>query len=186
MEDNLSILLDEAERTAIYNGLEKKQMLHLRLLCEELICMLPELLEYSDARFWIESEGKSYYINVALTASNVILLDEEKLLAIATSKKNSARGILNAIKSVVYCFIAQKNSLVTFTGGENEYYDMGHCNNAGIDGWTLNEYRESAKKDLTSKTWDELEKSIIAGIADDVRVEIIGDEIAIRISKKFA
>ncbi|MCR5142758.1 MAG: hypothetical protein K6C68_09570 [Ruminococcus sp.] len=41
----------EAEKVAVYNGLDKKSTLRLRLLAEEMICMLPQLLIYGKGRF---------------------------------------------------------------------------------------------------------------------------------------
>ncbi|MBQ9604376.1 MAG: hypothetical protein IJR45_03080, partial [Firmicutes bacterium] len=46
-EQNLEIMLDEAEKAASYSGLDKKQTIRLRLLAEELIGMLPETSYYS-------------------------------------------------------------------------------------------------------------------------------------------
>ena len=42
--------------------------------------------------------------------------------------------------------------------------------------WTLNAYREGAKK-AKGETWDELEKSVVSNIADDVKVSIQGRRV---------
>lgn len=52
-------ILTEVEKSADYNGLNDKQSLRLRLLAEELVKMLPELVEYFTRSFWVESGGRN-------------------------------------------------------------------------------------------------------------------------------
>ena len=52
--------------------------------------------------------------------------------------------------------------------------------------WKLEEYRNSVKKDEQAEAWDELEKSVIASVADDVIVGVKGRCAEIVIIKKFA
>jgi hypothetical protein len=51
------------------------------------------------------------------------------------------------------------------------------------DQWTLNRYRDAERNN--SEPWDELEKSIIANLADDVVVSVKGNNVEIAIIKKF-
>ncbi len=55
--ENLSTALMEVEKCTSYNNLEKKPALRVRLLAEELIGMMPALLEHSEGMFWIENDG---------------------------------------------------------------------------------------------------------------------------------
>ena len=52
--------------------------------------------------------------------------------------------------------------------------------------WSLENYRSSVKKEEASEAWDELEKSVIASVADDVIVGIKGKRASIVIVKNFA
>ena len=54
--------------------------------------------------------------------------------------------------------------------------------------WRLEEYRNfvAAEKGKQVSAWDELEKSVIASVADDVIVGVKGREANITIVKKFA
>ena len=57
--------------------------------------------------------------------------------------------------------------------------------------WTLDTYRQGvdgAKEtgEEAKEAWDELEKSILANLADDLIVAIRGDEAEITVVKKFA
>ena len=52
--------------------------------------------------------------------------------------------------------------------------------------WTLDHYRNSIKKDEQAADWDELEKSVIASVADDVIIGVKGTKADIVLIKKFA
>ena len=52
--------------------------------------------------------------------------------------------------------------------------------------WSLDEYRNTVKKEEKTAEWDELEKSVIASVADDVIVGVKGKNANIVIVKKFA
>ena len=52
--------------------------------------------------------------------------------------------------------------------------------------WSLDQYRETISKEERAADWDELEKSVIASVADDVTVGVTGKRADITIIKKFA
>jgi hypothetical protein len=52
--------------------------------------------------------------------------------------------------------------------------------------WSLEEYRNSVKQEEQAEAWDELERSVIASVADDVTVGVKGRQAQIVIVKKFA
>ena len=51
--------------------------------------------------------------------------------------------------------------------------------------WTLENYKNNTKKEK-EEAWDELEKSVIASVADDIVVGVKGKRADIIITKKFA
>ena len=57
--------------------------------------------------------------------------------------------------------------------------DLHHYSSA----WSLNSYKEQASGQ--SEEWDELEKSIIANLADDVIVGVTGKKVEIVVVKNF-
>ena len=59
---SLKNILQESEKAAAYANLDKKEALNLRLMAEELIGMLPELLDFSDGEFWIECEVQKIHV----------------------------------------------------------------------------------------------------------------------------
>ena len=51
------------------------------------------------------------------------------------------------------------------------------------DCWTLSRYKDAQRDN--EEPWDELEKSIIANLADDVTVAVKGNNVEIVITKDF-
>lgn len=187
-----SAILDEAESAAKYNNLSSKATLQLRLLAEELTCMIPELLTYNDGKFWVENEGNDYTINLELIASSYVGLDVENILAVSTSGKNSAKGFVSKIKNMLAIYFSDSAAdvdvmnqvLPSFYADESSVFI-----NAAPLSWSLDEYRSNVSSQENYKekeAWDELEKSIIASLADDVKVSIVGKEVKLTIEKKFA
>lgn len=174
----------EAERVASYNSLDERQARRLRLLSEELIGMLPELLGFGRGEFWIENKGKRFELHVSVTPDSVLDLDKDRILSVSSSGENVAtKGIMNKIR------VAAEMMLMTYGETTTEYqcdfYDMGmvtdlhHYSSA----WSLNSYKEQASGQ--SEEWDELEKSIIANLADDVIVGVTGKKVEIVVVKNF-
>ena len=181
--DDFSIIPDEAEKTAKYNELTDKQATRLRLLSEELICMLPELLEYGTGKFWIENSGKDYELHVALEVENYFNLDRDKILSVSTSGKNAAAvGIKNKIRIAMELMMIGYAEAAQYEGVD--FYEMGMMNEYMNynKSWSLGQYMDQAKG---KEKWDELEKSIIAKLADDVIVGIIGNKVDVVVKKSF-
>ena len=51
--------------------------------------------------------------------------------------------------------------------------------------WTLEKYKETVQQEQSAE-WDELEKSVIASVADDVIVGVKGKQADIILVKKFS
>ena len=182
-KQNLDIMLNEAEKAAAYSGLDKKQTIRLRLLAEELIGMLPELLEYIKGEFWIESKGKAFELHLSATLDDMFAADREKLLSISTSGKNAAaKGVMGKVRSVFETMLIEY--VATPSVYYADYYSMGMLPEPSYYTalWSLEQYK-TAEKD--ENKWDELEKSIIANLADDVVVGIKGKNVDIIVKKNF-
>ena len=181
---DFDVIPADAEKVAVYNRLDKKQALRLRLLAEELIGMLPELMEYCSAEFWIENSGTDFELHVSMKPDNILNVDRDKVLSVSKTGQNAAAvGIMNKIRIAAEVMIinyANASSAVPY-----EFYDMGMMNESAYyaNEWSLMNYREQAKKDKPE--WDELEKSIIANLADDVIVGMIGGKVDIIVKKSF-
>ena len=63
---DLDLILRESEKVAVYNGLTHKQTLQLRLICEEIDGMLPNIIEDFSGDFWIDFEDGVCKVNVSI------------------------------------------------------------------------------------------------------------------------
>lgn len=185
---DLSAIFTQIEKTAVYEGLDEKSTLQLRLLAEELVGMLPELLKCVSGEFWIESENKKFELHASLRADRDDLDFNEKVMSISKSGKNiAAKGIMGKIAaaalSMLHIYISPT------VQASIDYFSMGTGTEYGVTGvWSLGNYRDAAKKYVDNgkpEAWDELEKSIVAKVADDVEVGIRGEKVDIIITKTF-
>ena len=188
-ESSIASILNEAEKAASYSKLDKKQTMRLRLLAEELVGMLPELLTFSSGEFWIESDNSTFELHTLLNPDEAMnSANREKILSVSKSGKNlAASGIMNKIKLAAQFMMIDYNDAVSTTGMEYEFFSMGMEDPQIMKSayaWSLQKYRVKSeeKKD---EAWDELEKSIIANIADDVLVSLNGKSVEIIVKKTF-
>jgi hypothetical protein len=155
------------------------------LLAEELVEMLPELLQFSEGEFWVESEGKNFELHVTLHPNQTLTAEHrEKLLDVSTSKQNAAAvGIMAKIRLAAEFFLMDYEKSA---GMSESLYVPGTPSVISMADplWSLSAYREGAKK-AQGETWDELEKSIVANLADDVVVALQGGQVDIVVKKAF-
>ena len=184
--NDLYAILKESERVADYAGFNKKQTLQLRLICEEMDGMLPNIIDEFSGDFWIEYENGECRVNALIDIPELTTERKEKLIEVASNKKNAfAVGIVGKIRSAIENLFLNKEYFET--------YDMATLFNIGVEysvglsptySWNLNKYRSLVKKE-NIEDWDELEKSIIANLADDITVGVKGKQASIVIVKKF-
>ena len=188
LESDFAAIPAEAEKVAVYNGLDKKSALRLRLLAEELICMLPRLLIYGKGRFWIESRNNEFELHLQVAPNDASAFDTEKVLAVSTSGRNaSAKGILGKIMAAFEQMVSSREKML-----ETDPYGVwstGLCDYDERTIWSLKTYKngfedESMQKDHAEE-WDELEKSVIANLADDVTVGVLNGKVDMVVRKKF-
>lgn len=178
----------EAEKVANYNNLDEKSALRLRLLAEELICMLPPLLIYGEGSFWIENDGNDYELHLYVQPKDPVDFDVNKLLSLSSTGKNAeAKGIIHRLTVALQLMMkkrakqAKDDPYGSFKAGVSDY-DENQI-------WSLVDYKNGLNSEVSEpeqkEQWDELEKSIIANLADDVTVGIIGGKIHIVVKKSF-
>ena len=191
---DLAAILRESEKVAVYNELTHKQALQLRLICEEIDGMLPNIIDNFNGDFWIDFEDGLCKVNVSLCFDDFSAKKKEELVAIARNKKNDAAiGIVGVIRSALEDVFLEGDLFgeieVPFESRRvvTEYYnnlDM----YTGTDYsclWSLERYKNTVKQEEKSEKWDELEKSVIASVADDVVVGVKGTRAYIIVTKKF-
>lgn len=194
--------LDEVEAFCKQQKYSKKEMLQTRLLAEELLGMVKGIIvadlpgrdeEKYEAEFWIEGEGK--YSELHVTAKTRVCSGKrEQFLSVATDGKNmSARGVMGQIRQVVERCLSGYEEVDRFyrDGGTTLYPHMGMSGMMGSAGmiqtWSLQTYISSvqARRGEKQEEWDELEKSIVANLADDVLVGVQNKKVEIIVKKTF-
>ena len=185
----LDAILKESESVALYNGFNHKQTMQLRLICEEIDGMLPNIVEDFDGDFWIEYEDGVCKVNVSIKIPEINAKGKEELINVAKNKKNAAAvGIVGKIRNAIEDFFLKENASGDFVSSAGLFY-LSTAYSDSIEYshvWTLNNYRENVKQEVQEEAWDELEKSIIASLADDVIVGVKGKRANIVVVKKFA
>ena len=205
-DESLNKALEYANSFADSLGLPKKEIFHIRLLTEELLGLLAGITnrDYDGAYLWFEGGDGTYRLHLA---GRIFMTAERRaeLLASSTSGKNAAvNGIIDKIRDMVARGILNLTSPDSNSAGYiamplPSFYLSGiETPVPMIDTavWTLSNYRKSlidSSPDPYSETlvrenrttWDELERSIIANIADDVMVNIQKDNVEITVLKSY-
>ena len=160
----------------------------MRLLCEEIDGMLPNIIDDFEGDLWIEYDEGVCKVNVAIEIPEFNLDKKEDLIAIAKNKKNAAAfGIVGKIRSAIENFFLDEAPIGCFDASFGAFYEAGYSGYVDYSClWTLEQYRNQVQKEEQSEEWDELEKSVIASVADDVIVGVKGKRANIVIIKKFA
>ncbi len=194
----LEAVLSEVEKVTAYNALENKKALRLRLLAEELCGMLPGLIENFSGCFWAENEGAHYELHVEHKADDMSMDVSDELISVSKSGKNAAaKGIMGKIRAVAETMLlaASDSTLQTLPAGE--FYDY-HGYNMGfgyidpaiayetgyVCSWSLFSYKTAVEE--KEDEYAELERSIVAKLADDIIVGVRGKNVEIVVKKSFA
>ena len=181
-QDNLNKILFETQKTAEYVSLTSKQSIRARLIAEEFVGMLKELSQDFEGEFWIEREGLLFSFIAQLHINEVMdMQTKRRFIEVASNKKNAAaQGIMGKIRDVVENMLYPENAVYSASFISYQLETSVLLN----DQWTLNRYRDAERNN--KEPWDELEKSIIANLADDVIVSVKGNNVEISIMKNFA
>lgn len=184
--------LQDTEMVAAQMGLTKREALHLRLLAEETLGMVGAMVDEFHAAFWLESEGLRCRINLEALA----LMDGDKkreLMSTSSSGKNIlAKGLMGRIAETIENGLYHYDDVMRI---QNEYGAM-----RGPDApsyyddfpyyWSLNEFRreceEQQEQEDPSYLEEDLERSIVANLADDIKVGVRDQRVKLIITKEFA
>ena len=186
---DLEAILKESEKVAIYNELTHKQALHLRLICEEIDGMLPNIIDSFNGDFWIDYDNGVCKVNISLQFDEFTAEKKNELVSVAKNKKNAAAtGIVGKIRSALENFFLDEDAIRGFDFSASSYYCSTEYHNT-VDYstfWSLEQYKNRVNKDSQRDEWDELEKSVIASVADDIIVGVKGKRADIIVIKNFA
>lgn len=185
--------LKQTESVAVYKSLSKKDSVHLLLLTEEMTGILKALTGQHDADFWIEAEGGAFHLHLK-TETKMTTEMRNKLLSASTTGENiAAKGVMGKIKGIFSRLLEPTDA--PFPAEYKAGFDMSALSTAeaaamaknmsitAMNVWSLNKYKSEMKS--SGDSWDELEQSIVANIADEIEIGIADNSVEMVIYKKF-
>ncbi len=189
---NINNVLENVEDSLEELDLKKKDNLHMRLLAEETIGMLKAMAGDYSALLWFEREGDECRVRVTAKTEEMNYSSKKELLSVSKSGQNSlAKGFMQKLGDVI------ENSLLNYdevmkihqqngVSGPEEFTFMGMNSSEMMMTWTLEQYRVSIDgSDAYDDTVDELERSIVANLAEDVIVGVKKDHVELTIIFKL-
>ena len=193
----LPAAMKRTEDAAMRLNLSKKEMLQLQLLVEETLGMVCAMTEDFEGAFWLEYEGRTCRVCLEVE-THMSLERKEMLLALSSSGKNASRkGFMGKIADMMengLLFYDNVGALQAQYGLQINAAESGYTGAGGemisYPVWTLSSYKEelSQKTEGSSpseEAWDELEKSIVAKLSDDVTVGVKNRKAEFIIEKTF-
>lgn len=178
--------LKEVEKFAQYNELSHKETLQLRLLAEEMMGIQNGVMGFVNGKFYLENQGRTYnvYLHTEIDVSRHQAV-QEKLVEMSTTGKNAAyTGFMGKIRKLMDDMAS--NSMEGYYQIDSNMGETVMLTSPVVDYdriWELSKYREQVKKKV--EQWDELEKSIVASIADELIVGSRNDYVDLIAVKKF-
>ena len=205
--EGMAEAMEQAAASALFRGLNHKEAIRLRLLSEEMLGMVRQITGKTEADFWVESAGKRFELH--LTAHPVITGEMRKeLLSVASSGKNAAAvGVMGKLRDIFERAFDAAD--LRSPANASSYYMQGLMVSASPDGadpmsfalnsairadaacWSLRQYRATVEQEKlengeAQEEWDELEKSIVANLADEVSIAIRNGAVEMVIYKDFS
>ena len=187
--------LNMTDKVAASLQLSKKESFQLRLLSEEMFSMVRAIAGNFTADFWIEEENRNCKLRLETAKMALDYEKRKEFLSVSTKGENIARrGIMEKIRDIfeagLYGMEEGFKMQSKYGGGMYMYgsidsMDIGIAD--AIYAWSMEKYKSEVEADISENAdaWDEIEKSIIANIADDVKVGVRKDSLEIIIEKKF-
>ena len=196
--EGIDSALEEVSKFSAYMELDRKSALRLRLLAEEMLGMVNAITGEFEADFWLEGERQKVCRLHLMAETRMNLSKKRELIEVSSDKKNAAyKGFMGKIRELMEEGVYMADEVNKSTEDMPFMYrTMGVCDaetaavNSYVYQWSLAKYRtgiddaKESDKDAI-EAWDELEKSIVANIADDVRVGVKGDKVELVIEKNF-
>ena len=177
-------------------GLDGRNALRLELLVEETLGMAKTMLDSFYGQIWFTADGRDVEIHFEATADMDADKKEELLSVSSTGKNVAARGFMAKLGEMISGALRSAGRSIDAYGQETMKYGVVHTPELMaaypdmMTIWTLQTYRVDLDQartdgDFAEEAWDELEKSIVAKLADDIAVGVRGDRIDLVIRKKF-
>ncbi len=167
LESKMDVAQEVVENFIFDTGIKGKDALRLKLLSEEVLRLAKSIIGYGIMNFWLE--GNSRVTKIYLTADNHMdKSKQEELISVSSTGENS----------VEKGFFGKLRSLFTIDA-------------PGASTWSLKEYEEELRRrkeedKYSQEAWDDLERSLVANLADDIEVGVSKDSIQMVVTKDFS
>ena len=187
--NQMEVALAQAEKVAAYKGLTGKNALHLRLLAEEMMGMMRSITGETEGKFWIEDEDSTYRLHLQVETHLNSEKRDQLLAASSTGKNESARGLMGRLRD--FFDRGADEDVAAYCGPLLMAGEMDEFSPSLDWEWSMIQYEETLSSRMREdeearEAWDELEKSVVAKVADDVKVSIRGRSVEMIIVKKMA
>ena len=183
--------LKQAEKVAAYKELSPRDALHIRLLTEEMMGLMRSITGKTDGEFWIEDEDGECRLHLRVK-TRLSSEDREELLTVSTTGKNeSAKGLMGRLRD--FFDWGSDEELAAYSSPLLLPDMFEHTSSPSLDWeWSMVMYENALTERIEQndaqarEAWDELEKSVVKHVADDVRVYIRNGVVELVILKKIA
>ena len=185
--------LNETERLSDYLQLSRKSRLHICLLTEEMLGMVSQIDGDFDAEFWAEHEEGTCRLCLEAEITKMSAEKKNALIKVSSSGKNAeAKGFMGKLKSILETIIYDSDDSSDFEQDSSSPYSYYayfptnlHNRHGLVIQFQTSELKSGNRKAEVKEEWDELEKSIVVNIADDVSVGVKGETVMLVITKQL-
>ena len=187
--DGMNEALDLTEEFSRSLGLDTKKSSRMRLLTEETLSMVRAITGDFRASFLLEENDGTGILHLK-AKSELDYTKRQEFLSVSTRGKNIAStGIMEKLRGMIEACIYSFGDVADYTGMMT-YGGIGPADigmSQAMYSWSMQKYRNeiNATKDENPEAWDELEKSIIANIADDVKVGVTREGVILEVMMKL-
>lgn len=148
-------------------GLKDKEALRFRLLTEEVLRLVKQILDVSLVEIWFEGDDKVSRI-IMDTRSTLEGSKRKELGSIASSGEISQQK--SFFKNLTDKFLVKDTKETT---------------------WSLSEYQmqlkaKKAEDKFSMDAWEDLERSLVANLADDIEIRSFDDNVRMVVTKDFS
>ena len=176
--DRMAAINVITQNFAWQNWLDKKSALRLMLLVEETLGMMNAMIERFDGEMWLSYDRGTCEIHLKVTAPSIGKDKKKEILAVSSSGKNVyENGFMQMVGGIIRTLLDNVG-----TGAYTDAPDLYDVSPV----WTLETYRAKLSDQPDERAFDDLEKSIVARLADNVIVGVKDNCVRMIIVKKFA
>ena len=187
--NQMEAALNQTGKVAAYKKLSSRNELQLRLLAEEMMGMMRSITGEKEGQFWIEDRDDVYQLHLQVETR----LNAEKrgqLLSASSSGKNEmAKGLMGRLRDF-FERNAEDGAVAPSPLLLSNPQEMSSTPTLDWD-WSMTEYQNEINSRVKQqdedaiRIWDELEKSVVTHVADEIKVSIRGELTEMIILKKL-